>query len=1191
MKGFIVYPTYEVIDSKAYVCLYGRLENGQSFLTINNFKPYFYIKKKDLKTVNKVKGFEVEENKFKNFDDEEVAKIILNLPADVPKLKKMFEELEVKTYEADIRFAYRFMIDNGIQGSLDIKGDFETGERVDRVYREPEVNGIDYRPENLRVLSFDIESGKDTDDSLYCIGYVCGDLKKSLIVSKEKVKNVVLCEDDEDLIEKFMADIINLDPDVITGWNIIDFDLTYLANKCKKFKISFDIGRIPGKIKIRSEGNFFRDSKADVVGRQVLDGLNMLRVSFVKVDDFKLDTVAKQILGDGKLIHTTGIDKYKEIDEAYKNNKEKLIAYNLKDADLVLRIIEKTGILNLSISRSLLTGMPLDRVNASIASLDSLYIREAIKRKIVVPGGHFAVKEEPIKGRLCKRSKPGIYDYILVLDFKSLYPSMMRTFNIDPYSHVPDCKGKNLIEAPNGACFRNEDGILPKILEKLWAEREKARKNKDELTRYAIKILMNSFFGVLASPSCRFFDMKVANSITHFGQYIIQLTSKEIEKLGYEVIYNDSVTKDRCVTLLVNDILTIKNVEELFDDYNNLVKKRGDKNFIDLSNFKIKALTLNKKTLKPEFSKLNEIIRHKTSKKIYRINQKYGETICTEDHSIMILDNNNQLKEVKPNELNNKQLIQVKYKTPLKRINLIDLYELLKVYSFSIIYKGRTKIYNIRLYNKNYIMFGWMTRKKPILLKRYIKVNSKDFEALCRIIGFYIAEGASSTPETTKTRLGATIANSNTKLLEQIQKDYHRLFKNVKTSILKSTNKTRNLTYYNHGKKFETTYEDKTYKIQMMNHLSAVFFKILGGQTSKFKKLPEFIYHVDDKYKKLILKYMVLGDGNRRESDFRYSKQYKKTNFSYTTSSLNLVSGLSFLLNQLKINYSIQYRPSKKSYLIQTCFKNNVRLHTKIKEYNYNGYVYDLNVEDNHMFVDSCGQILLHNTDSNFVVSKAKSLEEANKIGKKIQEHINKFYNELVKKEYDRKSYLELSYEKCFVKCLMPKLRGKEAGAKKRYAGLVIKDGKEDIEFTGLEFVRSDWTDLSKKYQEELLDRIFHDKDVVNYTKDFVKKVKDGKFDDLLVYRKSLRKELEDYAVLPPHVKAARQLKTLDGDKIEYVITEEGPEPIQNIKHAIDYDHYIDKQIKPIADSILIFFNTNFEDLLKGNKQTSLGSF
>ena len=435
MKGFVIYPTHIIEENKSYVCLFGRLENGDSFLTINKFKPYFYIKKGDLEEAFNYGDFEYEETDMKTFDGKSATKIILNTPSDVPKLRNKLEENEITCYEADIKFAYRFMMDNGIQGSLEINGEYETGQKVDRIYRNSEIKPVEYSPNNLKVLSFDIESSKgNEDDLLYCIGLICDNTKKVFINSKEKVDGAVSCKDEEEVIEKFVNEIIELDPDVITGWNVIDFDFDYLLKKCKKLKINFAIGRDDSLPKLKLEESFFRDSKIDVGGRQVLDALGLMKISFIKVPDYKLDTVANSILGDRKLIQSHGSEKYKEIDEAFSKNKKKLVEYNLKDAELVLRIIEKTKILELTIKRSLLTGMPLDRVNASIASLDSLYIREANKKNLVCPSGNFTVKEEGIKGGYVRESEPGIYDYILVLDFKSLYPSMMRTFNIDPYS-------------------------------------------------------------------------------------------------------------------------------------------------------------------------------------------------------------------------------------------------------------------------------------------------------------------------------------------------------------------------------------------------------------------------------------------------------------------------------------------------------------------------------------------------------------------------------------------------------------------------------------------------------------------------------------------------------------------------------------------------------------------------------------
>ena len=236
-------------------------------------------------------------------------------------------------------------------------------------------------------------------------------------------------------------------------------------------------------------------------------------------------------------------------------------------------------------------------------------------------------------------------------------------------------------------------------------------------------------------------------------------------------------------------------------------------------------------------------------------------------------------------------------------------------------------------------------------------------------------------------------------------------------------------------------------------------------------------------------------------------------------------------------------------------------------------------------------EVIYQDTDSCFINSKAKSPSEAEKIGREIEKYINDFYMEHIKKEYKRESFLELKFEKNYIRFLMPRIRGSEKGAKKRYAGLIKRDGKEKIETVGIESVRSDWTEAAQIFQKEILNRIFHEKEIASFVKKFINDIRDGKYDDKLVYRKQLRKGLEGYAVRTPHLKAARKLKDFKGGVVEYYITSDGPEPRQALKHKLDYDHYVEKQIKPIADMILIFFNLNFEELIAGSKQTKLFSF
>lgn len=171
----------------------------------------------------------------------------------------------------------------------------------------------------------------------------------------------------------------------------------------------------------------------------------------------------------------------------------------------------------------------------------------------------------------------------------------------------------------------------------------------------------------------------------------------------------------------------------------------------------------------------------------------------------------------------------------------------------------------------------------------------------------------------------------------------------------------------------------------------------------------------------------------------------------------------------------------------------------------------------------------------------------------------------------------------------MPKTRGSEKGAKKRYAGILDKNGKDGIDFVGLEFVRSDWTEIAKTFQLELLEKVFAKEQVTDYVRGFIKNLRDGKYDDKLIYRKQIRKTVSSYTkTTPPHIQAARKIGRENVGVIYYIMTKDGPEEADHIKHELDYEHYIEKQLKPIADSVLEFFNEDFEDLIKSHKQNSL---
>ena len=269
----------------------------------------------------------------------------------------------------------------------------------------------------------------------------------------------------------------------------------------------------------------------------VLDGIPLVRDA-IRLQDYRLETAARSVLGRGKRIDSELPNAAAEIERMYREEPAALVEYNLEDARLVLEILEKEELLELGIERSLLSGMQLDRVGASIASFDLIYIPELTKRGVVAPSVDEQRKTEMVRGGALLEPKPGLYAKVAVFDFKSLYPSLIRTFNLDPLANAR--AGEAAIEAPTGARFSRTEAILPGVIQEFTERRERAKEIRDRKTDQAVKIMMNALFGVLGAASCRFFNPEIANAITSFGQQTLHWTREAFEEEGVQVLYGDT---------------------------------------------------------------------------------------------------------------------------------------------------------------------------------------------------------------------------------------------------------------------------------------------------------------------------------------------------------------------------------------------------------------------------------------------------------------------------------------------------------------------------------------------------------------------------------------------------------------------------------------------------------------------------
>jgi len=412
------------------------------------------------------------------------------------------------------------------------------------------LEAVEWTPE-LAVLSLDIETD-DKASQVYAVSLVGQGPQLRHQVAQVHLVGEGLPEDPHAAIcyadERAMlvgveARIKAIDPDVLTGWNVIDFDMAVLQKRSQACGLAFNWGRSQDEGQYL-EGKRWGGSRMVVRGRQVVDALHIVRTALPRFEDYRLDTVARALLERGKTLAPEDEESMPEaIERAYRSDRNAFCAYVLEDARLVLDILAAEKLMGLTLSKSLLTGMPLERCWGSVAAFELLYMGQLHCRRIVAPTrGVDQQGDAGSPGGLVLAPQAGLYRHVWGMDFKSLYPSIIRTFNIDPlaYEQGKLAAEEDVVRCPNGTSFAREKGILPELLERFWAKREAAKADQDSVAAYAYKIVMNSFYGVLCTDSCRFAASHFASAITEAGHMILTRTRDRLEALGYRVLYGDT---------------------------------------------------------------------------------------------------------------------------------------------------------------------------------------------------------------------------------------------------------------------------------------------------------------------------------------------------------------------------------------------------------------------------------------------------------------------------------------------------------------------------------------------------------------------------------------------------------------------------------------------------------------------------
>jgi DNA polymerase-2 len=437
--------------------------------------------------------------------------------------------------ESDVKPDARFLMERFVTGGMRVRGR-SLGEGVFREIEAREAHAAEVTPQ-LKVVSFDVESN-GPDGELYSVALTDGERATTYVVGEgEDQEGIVFVPDEASLLRCVVDFVHECDPDVLTGWNVIDFDIAKLCERAAELREPFPLGRDrqPARVLLPSSKNGVAVARID--GRVALDGIATMRAATFRFESFSLDNVARELLGRQKLVGDD-VDRLAEIRRMYAEDKIALARYNMLDAELALEIVKKARLVEFAVERQRLTGLPMDKQGGSVAAFDHLYLPRLHRHGHVAPDVGASEEVVTSPGGYVMESVPGLHDNVLVLDFKSLYPSIIRTFSVDPMGLA--FPGDDPIPGFRDATFARERHILPELIESLWAARDRAKAEENRELSTAIKILMNSFYGVLGTPGCRFFDPRLASSITRRGHEIINATRDRVEDEGYRVIYGDT---------------------------------------------------------------------------------------------------------------------------------------------------------------------------------------------------------------------------------------------------------------------------------------------------------------------------------------------------------------------------------------------------------------------------------------------------------------------------------------------------------------------------------------------------------------------------------------------------------------------------------------------------------------------------
>ncbi|MBT7992895.1 hypothetical protein HN569_03555, partial [bacterium] len=590
---------YRVKDDKVYVYLYSKLEDGSKICVIHEHQPFFYARLQNISNEEfekRIKTLDVNGAKILSYDvvekellgkNEPFLKILVNYPKAVPSLARELQAWGLDCFEKDILFVHRYLRDMGIIPMTLVKaeGDFikNSSQRVAEFQASSVKDAGKEALKEWKILAIDIETyatKKEIDpekNPILMIAFYGVDEKGKTFQKvitwkrfKHKLDYLEVVSDEVELLKRFREIMLDYQPDIVTGYFSDGFDFPYIKKRAEKYRVKLDIALDKSEMKVYTGGGL-RASDVRITGILHIDILKFIKHIFgmnLKTDSYSLDAVSEELLGHNK--QKVNLDELAHIWDHEPDQLEDFCSYNLHDSHLTYKLCHQ--LLPDVIEFTKIVGLPtFDVIRMRFARLVENYIlKRAMEFNVLAPnkpaGSEIEQRqEEHVQGAFVFEPVPGLYEDIVVFDFRSLYPTVIMAHNIGPESfQCSCCKNNERVPERENYWFCKDKKFIPSVLEQLILRRgdikrlikEQKEKGKEtkilEARSYALKTLANSFYGYLGFFGARWYCLECVASTTAYARDYIKKAIKKAEEKGFKVIYADT---DSCFLLLGDKII------------------------------------------------------------------------------------------------------------------------------------------------------------------------------------------------------------------------------------------------------------------------------------------------------------------------------------------------------------------------------------------------------------------------------------------------------------------------------------------------------------------------------------------------------------------------------------------------------------------------------------------------------------